>query len=115
MFKGNFPAIALAGYMFLIFVGLMGISDAAFASTAGPAGGPGLPWENTIQMLIRSISGPVAYGFGVFALFAFTVGWAFGDEMTGALKKLLNVVIGISGLMFVVPFIGALFVGAVIP
>ena len=115
MFKGNFPAIALAGYMFLIFVAFMGISDAAFASTAGPGGGSGLPWENPIQLIVRSISGPVAYGFGVFALFGFTIGWAFGDEMNGALKKLLNVVIGVSGLMFVVPLIGSLFVGAVIP
>jgi type IV secretion system protein VirB2 len=115
MFKGNFPAVALAGYVFLIFVGLMGISDAAFASTAGPGGGSGLQWENPIQMIVRSISGPVAYGFGVLALVGFAVGYAFGEDLNGALKKLLNIVIGISILMFAVPLLGTAFVGAVIP
>ncbi len=108
----NYPAMMLTVLLVLIFAVF---TDSAFASTAGPGGGSGLQWENPIQMLIRSISGPVAYGFGVLALVAFTVGYAFGDEMSGALKKLLNVVIGLAGLMFVVPIMGTLFVGAVLP
>jgi type IV secretory pathway VirB2 component (pilin) len=112
MFKGNFSGAALTA---LIFVSLAMFADAALASTAGPGGGSGLQWENPLQMIVRSISGPVAYTFGVVALVAFTIGWAFGDEMSGALRKLLNIVIGIAGLMFAVPLIGSLFVGAVIP
>jgi type IV secretion system protein VirB2 len=115
MFNGKFPAIALASYMFLIFTAFMGISDAAFASTAGPGGGAGLQWENPIQMIVRSISGPVAYGFGVLALIGFAVAYAYGEDLSNALKKLLNIVIGISILMFAVPLLGIMFVGAVIP
>lgn len=112
MLKHNYPAQLLIVF---VCVCLALVTDQALASTAGPGGGSGLQWENPIQMLIRSISGPVAYGFGVLALVAFTVGYAFGDEMSSALKKLLNVVIGIAGLMFAVPLIGTLFVGAVLP
>ena len=115
MFKGKFPAIALTGYMFLIFIAFMGISDAAFASTAGPGGGAGLQWENPIQMIVRSISGPVAYGFAVLALVGFAVSYAFGNELSDFLRKVLNFVVGLSILMFAVPLLGTLFAGAVIP
>ena len=57
----------LKGY--LIFI-LVLFADTAAASSAGP-GGSGMQWETGLQMIVRSVTGPVAYAFaagGVVAL-----------------------------------------------
>lgn len=112
MFKGNFPGAALT---VLVLLSLALFADAASASTAGPGGGSGLQWETPIQTIVRSVSGPVAYGFAVLGLIGLAVKYTIGGDMGDMMKTVLNVVIAISMLMFAVPLLGTLFAGAVIP
>ncbi len=112
MFKGNVPGAALTVLVFLCLVIFAGVAS---ASTATPGGGSGLQWETPIQMITRSLSGPVAFGFAILALVAAAVTFAFGAELSGFLKTTLNIVLALSILMFSVPLLGTLFAGAVVP
>jgi type IV secretory pathway VirB2 component (pilin) len=111
MFKGSLLCASLA---VLLFVGFAILADSASASTAGPGGGSGLQWETPIQTIVRSVSGPVAYGFAVLGLVALAVKFVFGGEMGDILRYTLNGVVALSILMFSVPLLGTLFAGAVI-
>jgi type IV secretion system protein VirB2 len=111
MFKGS---LLLASLAVLLFVGFAIFADSASASTAGPGGGSGLQWETPIQTIVRSVSGPVAYGFAVLGLVALAVKFVFGGEMGDILRYTLNGVVALSILMFSVPLLGTLFAGAVI-
>src|SRR5688500_4626967 len=112
MIKGNTPGKLLSGYLILI---LVLFAEVAVASTAGPGGGSGLQWETPIQAIVRSFSGPVAYGFAVLALLGIGVKYSIGGDFGDMSRTALNVVIVISILMFAVPMLGTLWTGAVIP
>lgn len=58
------------------------------------AAGSGMPWEGPLELILDSITGPVAKVFGVLAI-AFTgLAMAF-SEGGGIVKKMLNVVMGL--------------------
>lgn len=107
MFKGNWPL--------LVFVCLAVFAEVAVASTAGPGGGSGMQWETPIQTIVRSLSGPVAYGFAVLGVIALAIKYLIGGDLGDTFRQILNVVIVISMLMFAVPMLGTLFVGAAVP
>ena len=71
---------------------LLLVCPAAFAtdSNAGP-----MPWEGPLQMIMNSISGPVAKILGVIAIVIAGLGIAFGESGSGV-RKLFQVVLGLA-------------------
>jgi type IV secretion system protein VirB2 len=55
-----------------------------------------LPWENPIQQLQTSLTGPVAKGIGVIALAVAGGMLAFGGELSDFTKRILMVVMALS-------------------
>lgn len=114
MFERNLPTVALAGYMFIIF---MVFSDAAFASdAAGGTGGAGLPWETTLEKIRRSISGPVAFTISLVGFVAAGATLVWGGEISEFAKRIIYLVLVVSMIVFANTLLtGVLFAGAVIP
>lgn len=91
------------------------IADPALASTAGPGGGTGLQWETPIQTIVRSISGPVAWGFLVLGLLAIAFKLVWGGDMDAFLRSAIYFVMVGSLIAFAVGIIGGvMFAGATI-
>ena len=69
---------------------------ALIASTSGAlAAGSGMPWEEPLQQILDSVQGPVAKIIAVLAIVVTGLALAFG-ETSGALRKLLQIVFGLS-------------------
>ena len=64
---------------------------------AGPlqAAGSGMPWEEPLQVILDSITGPVAQIIAVLAIAITGLTLAFGDA-GGGFRKLIQIVFGIS-------------------
>ncbi|MCS5420280.1 MULTISPECIES: TrbC/VirB2 family protein [Psychrilyobacter] len=62
---------------------------------ASLASGAGLPFEGQLDKIMESITGPVAKSLAIIAVASCGLAMAFG-EMGGAMKKLVNIVFGIS-------------------
>jgi type IV secretory pathway VirB2 component (pilin) len=69
----------------------------AFASS----GGPSLPWDSAVTILVDNLTGPLAHAAVIGALVIAGALWAFSEHQTGV-KRLSQVVFG-----------GAVAVGAV--
>jgi type IV secretion system protein TrbC len=54
----------------------------------------GMPWEGPLEMILSSITGPVAKVFGVLAIALTGLAMAY-SEGGGMMKKMLNVVMGL--------------------
>lgn len=54
-----------------------------------------MPWEGPLQMIMNSISGPVAKILGVIAIVIAGLGIAFGESGSGV-RKLFQVVLGLA-------------------
>lgn len=83
---------ALGGFKkiyFSISVLIFTFSQSLFASSTD------MPWEGPLDKLLTSFTGPVARTVGVLALCACGGMMAFG-EMGSAMKRMLNIVLGIS-------------------
>lgn len=59
------------------------------------ASGTDMPWEGPLEKLLDSFTGPVAKTVAILALVAVGGMMAFG-EMGSAMKRMLNIVLGIS-------------------
>lgn len=81
------------------------LPDLALAS---PSGG-GLPWDDPLQTLADSFTGPVAYVVSVLALFASFAGLAFGGEINDTTRRVFLVALIISGLVFITQLLTSLF------
>lgn len=81
------------------------LPDLALAS---PSGG-GLPWDDPLQTLTDSFTGPVAYAVSILALFASFAGLAFGGEMNDTTRRVFLVVLIISGLVFISQLLTSMF------
>jgi type IV secretion system protein TrbC len=70
---------------------------AAAASAPRPAygAGSGMPWEAPLQRILESIEGPVAKVIAVITIIVTGLSLAFGD-MGGGLRRLLQIVFGLS-------------------
>src|SRR3546814_10568256 len=59
------------------------------------AGGSGMPWEDPLQQIADSITGPVAKIAGIIAVALAGLGFAFA-EGGGFMKKILGIVFGLA-------------------
>lgn len=75
----------------------LALTAAALAVTALPAhaAGSGMPWEAPLQSILESIEGPVAKILATIVIILTGLGLAFG-EMGGGMRKLLQIVFGLS-------------------
>ena len=80
--------------MSVLFVILLLFPDFAHASSTG------MPWESPLTKLVESITGPVAFGISVLALVASVAGLVFGGELSGLIKNMLFLALGISVIVF---------------
>ena len=69
----------------------------AIMTMASPAmaGGSGMPWENPLQQIADSITGPVAKIAGIIAVALAGLGFAFA-EGGGWMKKVLGIIFGLA-------------------
>ena len=64
--------------------------DFAHASTTG------MPWEDPMSKLVKSITGPVAFAVSILALVASVIGLLFGGELSGLIKNMAFLAMGIA-------------------
>ena len=64
------------------------------AAMASEAGGAALPWVGPLQMIMDSISGPIAKILGVIVIVLAGLGIAFGESGSGV-RRLFQVVMGL--------------------
>jgi type IV secretion system protein VirB2 len=91
-------AAALAAIVFVQF------PDLAFA------GGSGLKWESATDVVVSSITGPIAYAAAVLALVGVAIAIIAGHG--GMLMKAAGAVLGVSVLLFAPDFISTVWGGA---
>ncbi len=75
----------------LTLASLLFICPEVFAGDTGAT----MPWEGPLQMIMNSISGPVAKILGVIAIVIAGLGIAFGESGSGV-RKLFQVVLGLA-------------------
>ena len=63
--------------------------------TPADAAGSGMPWEAPLQRILESIEGPVAKVSAVVIIIMTGLSLAFGD-MSGGLRRLIQIVFGLS-------------------
>ena len=80
----NLPKV----FCFTIF-SFLSLAATAYATSTG------MPWEDPLDNLLSSISGPVAKVLGALAIIGFGIGIAF-SEGGGGVRKALWVVFGLS-------------------
>lgn len=82
-----------------------------FAQNTGSA----LPWESSMDKLVSSITGPVAFGISIIAIVAAGAGLIFGSEISGFLKSTMILALVIGMIVASAKVLSGLFgVGAVI-
>ena len=59
-----------------------------------------MPWESPLQKLIDSLTGPVAIGVSILAIFAAGVALAFGGEINGFVRALIILVLVVAIIVF---------------
>ena len=85
------------------------------ASLAATGGGGGLEWEAPLQTITDSFTGPVAFGASTIAVVLSLATLAFADNLSGAGRQLVYLVLIIAALIGVVNLLTTLFgAGAVL-
>lgn len=96
------------------------LATAALASLSSPAlasasGGGGLPWEDPLQTVVDSITGPVAFSVSVIGIVVAGATLIWGGEVSGFARTLLFIVLVIALIVGAVNILSTLFgVGAVV-
>ena len=67
----------------------------AVMASHAQAAGSGMPWEQPLQQILDSLTGPVAKIVGVIAITILGLSLAFG-ETSGGLRRLIQIVFGLS-------------------
>lgn len=78
----------------LALVGLVMVAPAL--AQAASAGSGGLPWEAPLDMFVKSINGPVAYGISLLGVAGVAWGFLFGGELNQFLRGGVILVAAIS-------------------
>ena len=79
---------------FMAAVTVMVLAGAALATTGGTSGGTsGMPWEQGLEALTKSITGPVAQAIGLIAIVAAGAALIFGGDMTGFMRTAVYIVL----------------------
>ncbi len=94
----------------LVHATALGAVSAVLAPNAAFAGGSGLQWESATDVLVTSITGPIAYAAAVLALVGVAVAIIAGHG--GMLMKAAGAVLGVSVLLFAPDFISSVWGGA---
>ncbi|GIU52412.1 conjugal transfer protein TrbC [Shewanella sairae] len=89
--------------MVMLFAVLLLFPDLAHASSTN------MPWEAPLTKLVNSVTGPVAFGISVLALVASIAGLVFGGEISGLIKTMLFLALGISVIVFATNMLRTLF------
>lgn len=89
--------------MGLLFLFLLLFPDMAHASSTG------MPWESPLSKLVRSITGPVAFAVSVLAIIAAVGGLLFGGELSGLIKTMIFLAMGIAIIVFATNVLKSLF------
>lgn len=79
-------------------------------AVSGTAGTTGLPWENGLTMIQKSMSGPVMLAFGVIVIVAIAVVLAFAGEIVEILKRAGSSVLALGAGFGALGMITAMFV-----
>ena len=85
--------------LFLI-VGIILMAGTAYASSSA-----GMPWERPMEIIMRSLTGPVAFFISVIALVVCVITLIWGAEISDIFKRLIyaviliSVLVGASGLL----------------
>lgn len=100
----------------LFFALLFGAIEPAHAANATEGGGAGLPWESPIQMLVQSISGPVAFGIALLGIIACGATLIWGGEISEFTRRIIYVILVVCIIVFAKNLLtGTMFSGAVLP
>jgi len=100
---------AIAGIVFLF------IADPAWAAGVGGSK-TGLPWEAPLELLGKSISGPVAFVIALLGIIACGATLIWGGEISEFTRRIIYVVLVVCLIVFANSLLrGAMFAGAVIP
>ena len=67
----------------------------AFVAGTAHAAGSGMPWEGPLDQILQSIEGPVARIAAVIVIIMTGLALAFG-ESSGGMRKLIQIVFGLS-------------------
>src|SRR5262245_10103649 len=81
-------------FCWCVLVPVAGLLTVALGDAA-EAAGSGMPWEAPLQRILESIEGPVAKVVAVVIIIVTGLSLAFGD-MGGGLRRLLQIVFGLS-------------------
>ena len=84
----NRPALWLAHFTIAVIAVLVFVGPAH-------AAGSGMPWEGPLDQILQSIEGPVARIAAVIVIIMTGLALAFG-ESSGGLRKLIQIVFGLS-------------------
>jgi type IV secretory pathway VirB2 component (pilin) len=84
---------------------LVMVAPQVFADDSAP-----MPWEGPLDMIMHSISGPVAKIVGVIAIVLAGLGIAFGEAGSGV-RKLFQVVMGLAIAFTAASIVSTLFQG----
>jgi type IV secretion system protein VirB2 len=71
----------------------------AFCTAGNVTGGTGLPWEAPICKVVQSLTGPVAFGISLVAIFAAGAALVFGEELSGFARRILSIIIAVAFLI----------------
>ena len=106
----HWPKISNSLSFKLLKLNLMGIGLSGFFSNAAAAttSGESLPFESTLDMLQKSISGPVLTSMSIIMVAVTCVMLAFGEWGEG-FKKIINIVLWLSIAFAAVSFLNHMF------
>ena len=93
------PLILLA---LLLLVSIL-LPDVAHASSTG------MPWESPLSKLVSSITGPVAFAVSILSIVAAVGGLLFGGELSGLIKTMIFLAMGIGIVVFAANVLKGLF------
>ena len=97
--KTRYEALLAA---FLVTFGLLSMAQPVWAQTAG-----GSPWENAVNVLQTSFTGPIARGLSLVAIVVGGLMFAFGEG--GSKRALAGIVFGLGMAFGAVNFMAWLF------
>lgn len=101
--------------MFVLFLVLVVASPMFADGLSSASTGGGLPWEGAMSKIVKSITGPVAFGISVIAIVGAGAGLIFGGEISGFLKSVMILALVIGMIVAATSVLNGLFTsGAVI-
>lgn len=88
----------------LILASVLFHAAAVYAGSSG-----GLPWEDPLDKIVKSLTGPVALGISILAMAAAGGALVFGGELSEFTRKIIILVLAISFLVFGTSFMSTIF------